>query len=215
MSQQRTHPTDLEIAALISSKICHDVIGPVGAICNGLEILDEDDDADAKSYAMDVIRSVSEQASARLQFARFAFGAAGSAGAMIDLGTAEQISRGFIGKGKHILGWKGPQGHMSKDKAKLLLNLIASAVTALPRGGNIDVAIGGTLQNPSFLLRCHGTGAKPPHHLTEFISGQHPLDIDAISIQAYYTWRLSGSAGMSLAITKDGDDVLLTAKPVA
>src|SRR5262245_23224447 len=77
---QGAEPTDLELAALISSKICHDVIGPVGAIYNGLEILDEDDDAEAKSYAMDVIRNVTEQASARLQFARFAFGAAGSAG---------------------------------------------------------------------------------------------------------------------------------------
>ena len=67
----RPVPTDLELAALISSKICHDVIGPVGAIYNGLEILDEDDDEEAKSYALDVIRNVTEQASARLQFARF------------------------------------------------------------------------------------------------------------------------------------------------
>ena len=95
---QRVHPTDLELAALISSKICHDVIGPVGAIYNGLEILAEDDDEEAKAYAMTVIRNVTEQASARLQFARFAFGAAGSAGALIDLTTAEQISRGFLGQ---------------------------------------------------------------------------------------------------------------------
>src|SRR5258705_2801965 len=97
---QRVPPTDLEIAALISSKICHDVIGPVGAICNGLEILDEDDNAEAKSYALDVIRNVTEQASARLQFARFAFGAAGSAGAAIDLWAAAKISPGVIGKGQ-------------------------------------------------------------------------------------------------------------------
>ena len=116
---QRATPSDLELAALISSKICHDVIGPVGAIYNGLEILDEDDDEEAKNYALDVIRNVTEQASARLQFARFAFGAAGSAGAMIDLGTAEQISRGFIGKGKHNLTWRTVPGHMGKDKVKL------------------------------------------------------------------------------------------------
>ena len=107
---ERAQPTDLELAALISSKICHDVIGPVGAIYNGLEILDEDDDAQAKTYALDVIRNVTEQASARLQFARFAFGAAGSAGAQIDLGTAEQISRGLLGKGKHKLAWRGMPG---------------------------------------------------------------------------------------------------------
>ena len=157
---QRANPTDLELAALISSKICHDVIGPVGAIYNGLEILDEDDDQEAKNYALDVIRNVTEQASARLQFCRFAFGAAGSAGAMIDLGTAEQISRGFIGKGKHNLIWTRRPGHMGKDKAKLLLNLVASAITALPRGGDIEVQMAGTLENPSFLIRCRGTNAR-------------------------------------------------------
>ena len=157
---QRANPTDLELAALISSKICHDVIGPVGAIYNGLEILDEDDDEEAKNYALDVIRNVTEQASARLQFARFAFGAAGSAGAMIDLGTAEQISRGFIGKGKHNLIWRTVPGHMGKDKVKLLLNLVASAITALPRGGDIEVQMAGTLENPSFLIRCRGTSAR-------------------------------------------------------
>src|SRR5215467_708245 len=147
---QRVHPTDLELAALISSKICHDVIGPVGAIYNGLEILNEDDDAEAKSYALSVIRNVTEQASARLQFARFAFGAAGSAGAQIELGTAEQISRGLVGQGKHKLVWRGLPGHMAKDKVKLLLNLIACAITSLPRGGEIEVSIAHNLERPNF-----------------------------------------------------------------
>jgi len=210
---ERTDPTDLELAALISSKICHDVIGPVGAIYNGLEILDEDDDADARNYALDVIRNVTEQASARLQFARFAFGAAGSAGAMIDLSTAEQISRGFVGQGKHNLIWRAVPGHMTKDKVKLLLNLIASALSALPRGGEIDVQMGGTLEAPSFLIRCRGPNARPPQHLVEFITGEHVPQLDAMSIQAYYTWRLAGTAAMRLEILKDGADILLSAKP--
>lgn len=210
---QRAQLTDLEFAALISSKICHDVIGPVGAIYNGLEILDEDDNADAKSYALDVIRNVTVQASARLQFARFAFGAAGSAGSLIDLGTAEQISRGFIGQGKHKLIWRGPPGHMAKDKAKLLLNLIASAITALPRGGDIDVAITGALEQPSFVIRCRGTGARPPQYLTDFVAGTQTPQLDAMTIQAYYTWRLAATSAMRLDILKDGADILLAARP--
>jgi histidine phosphotransferase ChpT len=213
MMNQRVQPSDLELAALISSKICHDVIGPVGAIYNGLEILDEDDDAEAKSYALNVIRNVTEQASARLQFARFAFGAAGSAGAMIDLGTAEQISRGFIGQQKHKLMWHGEPGHMAKDKVKLLLNMIASAVTALPRGGEIDVSITGAADAPTFVIRCRGTGARPPQYLTEFVADEQPPQLDAMTIQAYYTWRLAASAGLRLEIAKDGADVLLSAKP--
>lgn len=208
---ERVHPTDLELAALISSKICHDVIGPVGAIYNGLEILNEDDDEEAQAYALSVIRNVTEQASARLQFARFAFGAAGSAGSLIDLGTAEQISRGFIGQGKHKLVWKGIAGHMAKDKVKLLLNLIAVAVTALPRGGEIEVLMQGTIETPGFVLRCQGTGARPPQHLGAFISGEDVPPLDALTIQTYYTWRLAQTAGMNLSIIKDGDDVLLSA----
>ncbi|HEU4379586.1 MAG TPA: histidine phosphotransferase family protein [Hyphomicrobiaceae bacterium] len=209
---ERAQPTDLELAALISSKICHDVIGPVGAIYNGLEILDEDDDAQAKTYALDVIRNVTEQASARLQFARFAFGAAGSAGAQIDLVTAEQISRGLLGKGKHKLSWRGIPGQMAKDKVKLLLNLIAAAITALPRGGEIDVRIEGTLERPNFLLRCHGPGARPPQYLADYVAGGQTAPLDALSIQAYYTWRLAVSARMPLSIAKDGADICLIAR---
>jgi histidine phosphotransferase ChpT len=209
---ERAQPTDLELAALISSKICHDVIGPVGAIYNGLEILDEDDDAQAKTYALDVIRNVTEQASARLQFARFAFGAAGSAGAQIDLTTAEQITRGLLGKGKHKLSWRGIPGHMAKDKVKLLLNLIAAAITALPRGGEIDVRIEGTLERPNFLLLCHGPGARPPQYLADYVTGGQTATLDALSIQAYYTWRLAISARMPLSIAKDGADICLIAR---
>jgi histidine phosphotransferase ChpT len=210
---ERAQPTDLELAALISSKICHDVIGPVSAINNGLEILDEEDDVQSKNYALDVIRNVTETASARLQFARFAFGAAGSAGAQIDLGNAESLSRGLIGNGKHKLVWRGMPGAMAKDKVKLLLNLIAAAPTAIPRGGDIEVNILGSLENPSFIVRCRGVGARPPQYLGDFVRGPAP-QIDAMSIQAYYTLRLAASSRMRLDIVKDGADMLLTAKPL-
>ena len=198
---QRAHLTDLELAALISSKICHDVIGPVGAIYNGLEILDEDDDIEAKTYALDVIRNVTETASARLQFARFAFGATDSAGAKIDLGTAESLSRGLIGNGKHRLAWHGLKGQIAKDKAKLLLNLVAVAPTAVPRGGDIDVEIAGTLASPGFIVRCSGPSARPPQYLGDFLNGTPP-PVTALTIQAYYTVRLAATSRMRLGILK-------------
>jgi histidine phosphotransferase ChpT len=209
---KRVPPSDLELAALISSKICHDVINPVGAIHNGLEILDEDENPDAQKYALEMIRNVTAQASARLQFARFAFGAAGSAGAMIDLGMAEQITRGFVGGVKHKLKWQGQPGYMGKDRVKLLLNLIAISMTALPRGGDIEATITGTLELPSFSIRCRGTSARAPQYLAEFIAGSQPA-LDSMSIQAYYTWRLANSVKMAMEIRKDGLDIILTARP--
>ena len=212
---QHVSPSDLELAALISSKICHDVIGPVGAICNAIEILDEDNNAEAKTYAHVVLRDVTGQASARLQFARFAFGAAGSAGSLIDLGMAEQISRGFIGNGKHKLVWKGAPGHMTKDRVKLLLNMIASAVTALPRGGEIEAAILGALDAPAFRITCRGASARPPQYLSEFISGTGQPALDALTIQAYYTWRLAETTGMRLTIEKVDADIVMGARIAA
>jgi histidine phosphotransferase ChpT len=209
---QHVPPSDLELAALISSKICHDVIGPVGAIYNGIEILDEDNDAEARTYALDVIRNVTQQASARLQFCRFAFGAAGSAGSLIDLGTAEQITRGFLGTGKHKLMWRVTAGQMVKDRVKLLLNLISAAITSLPRGGDIDVSVTGTPDKPLFLVRCRGTGARPPSYLTDFVAGTNLPAIDSMTIQAYYTWRLAGTTRMRLDIQRDGADVIIAAR---
>ena len=206
-------PSDIELAALISSKICHDVIGPVGAIYNGLEILNEDDEAASRSYALDVIRNVTEQASARLQFARFAFGAAGSAGAQIELDTARQISVGLIGDGKHKLIWNGKPGTLPKNQVKLLLNLVACALTALPRGGEITVEIPNEDDKAQFHLTCSGRAARPPQYLGDFLDSTAAPEIDAMSIQAYYTWRLADETGMDLTIESIGEDIALIAKP--
>src|SRR5437660_7021598 len=87
----------LDLAALLCSRVCHDLISPTGAIVNGLEVLEENDsDEETKSFALDLIKKSAKTASARLQFCRLAFGAAGSANAQIDLGDAQAMARAFI-----------------------------------------------------------------------------------------------------------------------
>ena len=86
----------LDLAALLCSRVCHDLISPVGAIVNGLEVLAESKDEETKEFALDLIRKSAGTASAKLQFCRIAFGAAGSAGAQIDTGDAEKVARGFL-----------------------------------------------------------------------------------------------------------------------
>ena len=93
-------PDALELAALLCSRVCHDLISPVGAIVNGLEVLDDNPKPEDREFALDLIRKSAKTASARLQFCRLAFGAAGSAGAQIDLGDAQTMARGHIEDGK-------------------------------------------------------------------------------------------------------------------
>src|ERR1700752_3776769 len=113
----------LDLAALLCSRICHDLISPTGAIVNGLEVLEEGGDAETRSFAMDLIKKSARTASARLQFCRIAFGAAGSAGAQIDTGDAEKMARGFIEDDKTSLTWNVPRALLPKNRVKLLLNM--------------------------------------------------------------------------------------------
>jgi histidine phosphotransferase ChpT len=146
-----------------------------------------------------------------VQFARFAFGAAGSVGSTVDTGNAEQIAKGFIGQGKHKLTWKTPRGQMSKDKVKLMLNLIACGVTALTRGGEIVAGIRGTLTDPGIEVRCIGPAARLPQHLREFLTMPDTYKIDALSVQPYYTTRLARMCGLRLSVALEGVDVVMLA----
>jgi len=99
----------LDLAALLCSRVCHDVISPVGAIVNGLEVLEEETDQEMRDIALDLIRKSAKTASAKLQFCRLAFGAAGSAGASIDTGDAEAVARNLFEDEKTKLDWNCPR----------------------------------------------------------------------------------------------------------
>jgi histidine phosphotransferase ChpT len=129
--------SDMDLSALLCSKVCHDVISPVGAIANGLEVLEDEKDAEMRDIAFDLVKRSSRQASAKLQFCRIAFGAAGSAGSSIDTGDAEDVARKFIGEDKIELEWAIPREIRPKSEVKLMLNMLMLAISSIPRGGKI------------------------------------------------------------------------------
>lgn len=205
----------LELAAYLCSRVCHDVISPVGAITNGLELLDDDSDEQMRGFAMDLIKKSASQASAKLQFARLAFGAAGSAGAEIDLADAQNVAQGFLAGSKAQLTWNAPRVVMPKNRVKLLLNLLLTAQQAIPRGGSIDVAITGDVASPTFTLRSCGTNARIPVEAASFFAGTHEdKPIDAHSIQPYYAALVADEASMRVTIAQDGDTVSISASPI-
>src|ERR1700722_12624955 len=117
MTQPESTPVSLgplDLAAMLCSRVCHDVISPVGAIVNGLEVLEDDSDPSMRDVALELIKKSASSASARLQFCRLAFGAAGSAGATIDTGDAEAVARGLIANEKVSLEWTAPRQLMPK-----------------------------------------------------------------------------------------------------
>lgn len=205
----------LDLAALLCSRVCHDVISPVGAIVNGLEVLEDEKDETMRGFAQDLIKKSARQASARLQFARLAFGAAGSAGATIDTGDAEQVARGFIQDERTTLVWMAPRVLLPKNQVKLLLNLLLIAQTAVPRGGVIEVILTVEDEQGRFKVVSKGLNARIPHAVPLLLKGEPESGtVDAHSIQPYYTGLIAKAAGMAVAMTIDGDTVTTTAEPI-
>ncbi|ACB94662.1 histidine phosphotransferase ChpT [Beijerinckia indica] len=214
MTQFSLDPMDL--AALLCSRVCHDVISPVGAIVNGLEILEEEKEESQRELALDLIKKSAETASARLQFCRLAFGAAGSAGALIDTGDAERVMRGLFAEGRSTLEWHAPRVLMAKDKVKLILNLCLIAMAALPRGGVVSVTIEGG-ETPSHIkIDAQGTNARLAQHVPSLLAGAPDTgSVDAHGIQAFYTGLVAKSAGMTLDIIAEPNLVQIAATPIA
>ena len=203
----------LDLAALLCSRVCHDVISPVGAIVNGLEVLDGEQDSEMRDIAMDLIKKSAVSASARLQFCRLAFGAAGSLTASIDTGDAENVARGLLANERTALDWKALRRLLPKNIVKLVLNLCLIGSASIPRGGVLTVDLDGEGDAPTIRIQARGTNAKLPPAAARFFSGETVETIDAHSIQHYYAALLAEQCGMAVATETGPDFVSLTASP--
>ncbi|UTD27886.1 histidine phosphotransferase ChpT [Bradyrhizobium sp. WD16] len=204
-------PDALELAALLCSRVCHDLISPVGAIVNGLEVLDDNPKEDDREFALDLIRKSARTASARLQFCRLAFGAAGSAGAQIDLGDAQNMARGHMEDDKTKLTWNLPRLLLPKNRVKLLLNMLVIAQHTIPRGGMITVEPVGEGETMSFVLRSTGLNARVPQNIADILAAETPGTVDAHAVQPYYTRLLAQACGLKVTLALEGDGVTVTA----
>jgi histidine phosphotransferase ChpT len=202
----------LDLAALLCSRVCHDLISPVGAIVNGLEVLEEEKDEATKKFALDLIKKSAGTASAKLQFCRIAFGAAGSAGAQIDLGDTETIARGFLEDDKTKLAWNLPRALLPKNRVKLLLNMLVIAGQAIPRGGKVTVDPIGSGDSMGFRVSAAGANAKVPPAVPSLLTAEGSEGLDAHRIQPFYAGLLAKACGVKAAVTMDGETVVVTAQ---
>ena len=204
-------PDALELAALLCSRVCHDLISPVGAIVNGLEVLDDNPKPEDRDFALDLIRKSARTASARLQFCRLAFGAAGSSGAQIDLGDAQTMARGHLEDGKTSITWNLPRLLLPKNRVKLLLNMLVIAQHTIPRGGTLSVDPIGQGETMGFRVTANGLNARLPQNIADLLSSGQPPAVDAHSVQPYYTRLLAQACGLNVKLATEGEAVVATA----
>lgn len=205
--------SDLDLAALVSSKVCHDAIGPMTAIGFGLDVLDEDDedDEEQRESALSMIRNGVTAITSKLQFSRLAFGAAGSSGFEIDLQEAQTVARNYVESDKHKIEWNCLIATLPKNHVKLLLNLVAIALGTIPRGGVIVVKVEGDKEKAKFELRMEGPKARVPNGIVDLLNGTPQEDVDARSIQPYFAGRVAKAIGAVVTLEMDGEGVSLIA----
>jgi histidine phosphotransferase ChpT len=203
-------PDALELAALLCSRVCHDLISPVGAIVNGLEVLDDNPKPEDRDFALDLIRKSAKTTSARLQFCRLAFGAAGSSGAQIDLGDAQAMAKGHIEDGKITLAWNLPRLLLPKNRVKLLLNMLVIAQQTIPRGGTLTIDPIGEGETMSFRVTAAGLNARVPQNIVALLN-ESSTAVDAHGVQPYYTRLLAQACGLSVTLAPEGETVVVSA----
>lgn len=168
---------DLKIAELLAARLCHELVSPIGAINNGVELLE--DDPDFAADATGLIGQSAIQATRRLQFYRVAYGS--TAPLAVELGRKATLD--LFADGKIACDWP----EMSMAEVKLACNLMLVAAEALPRGGRLTLVAADPLE-----IKAEGEGARLPAHLPDALSGALAADaVDARSVQAAFTGALA------------------------
>jgi histidine phosphotransferase ChpT len=201
----------IELAALLCSRVCHDLISPVGAIVNGLEVLDDNPKPEDRDFALELIRKSAKTASARLQFCRLAFGAAGSAGAQIDVGDAQTMARGHFEDDRTKIAWNLPRVLLPKNRVKLLLNMMVIAQQTIPRGGVLTVDSTGETETGGFRVAATGLNARMPQNIADMLSHGPTGAVDAHAVQPYYTRLLAQACGLTVKLAAEGEAMVVSA----
>lgn len=177
-----------EMASLLSSRLCHDLVSPVGAVTNGLEVLEDEDDAEMREMAFRLIRESAERAANKLQFARLAYGAAGGPGADIDLGEARKICTQILGDHKVALDWQCDLAAVDRLIAKLFVNLVYLCAESLPRGGTVTAQLSAQGASAEIIVKGEGAMLTPAEGTAQVLSGESELNgLSPRAAQAYYT----------------------------
>jgi histidine phosphotransferase ChpT len=199
------------LAALISSRICHDLTGPVGAVSNGVELLGEESDPAMREQSLELLSFSAGETSRRLQFYRLCFGAAGGADGVTSLGEAQRAATGFFEGRKQTLNWPvagSDSRRIPQSTVQLILNLVLLAGEALPRGGQIDVEI--TTDFTAIQISASGRNAGLKEDDVSALSGQISLEnLDSRTVQPWFCASIARGTGAAISVDQSANERVL------
>lgn len=200
----------VDLASLLCSRLCHDLMSPVGALNNGVELLADEQDPDMRERCIDLLAESARTSANKLKFFRLAFGAAGGFGDAIDSGEARIALEGLFGSdGRHELGWMVGDAKLSKGATKLLLNLALIGGDALVRGGRLDVGAESGAGGLEIVIRAEGPRVVVDQAIRFMLVNGGDDAVEPRSAGAWLAYSLAAEAGGSIQLTQPSDEVLM------
>ena len=203
--------TQLDLAAMLCSRLCHDLLSPVGALNNGLELLADEQDPEMRERCLELLAESAKASANKLKFFRLAFGAGGGYGASIDTQEARAALEGLFGGNHRVeLGWMVGTDSLSKSATKLLLNLALIAGDALVRGGRLDVGTEEQDGRLELVIRAEGPRILlDPTLRATIIDGSADGQVEPRAAGAWLAHSLAAEAGGAIRLSDPSDDVLV------
>jgi histidine phosphotransferase ChpT len=185
---------DFHVLELLCGRLCHELISPVGAINNGVELLDEDDPEFVKE-AMALIAQSARRAGQRLQFYRFAYGTVGASGSAVD---GRELVQGLLDGGKVRCVWPAEASALAPPWQRLALNILVLALELLPRGGTVTIE---PIEH-GVAVAAEGDAINITDDLKSVLAGEVAAEaLSARTVHGFFTMRLAEEIGARLALT--------------
>lgn len=200
----------IDLASLLCSRLCHDLLSPVGALNNGLELMADEQDPEMRERCLELLAESAKASAAKLKFFRLAFGAAGGFGEEIDAREARIALEGLFGAEKKIaLGWMVGSEKLPKDATKVLLNLALVAGDALVRGGQLDIAAERNGSATEIVIRAEGPRLLLDPNLRATLERGATGTVEPRAAGAWLAHALIQEAGGKLQLSPPDSSVLV------
>jgi len=201
----------IDLASLLCSRLCHDLLSPVGALNNGLELMADEQDPEMREKCLELLNESARASANKLKFFRLAFGAGGGFGDQIDTREAHSALEGLFGaEGRVELGWLVEDDSLPKGAVKLLLNLALIAGDALVRGGRLDVGAEHGANGLELVIRAEGPRILLDPGLREtIVKGTSDGVVEPRAAGAWLAHELAELAKGEIRLSDPADEVLL------
>jgi histidine phosphotransferase ChpT len=201
----------IDLASLLCSRLCHDLLSPVGAMNNGLELMADEQDPAMRERCLELLNESARATANKLKFFRLAFGAAGGFGDSIDTRQAHSALAGLFGSEKQLeLGWVVADDTLPKGAVKLLMNLALIAGDALVRGGRLDVAAEQDGASLEIVIRAEGPRILLDPTLRETLTkGSAGPTVEPRAAGAWLAHALAKEGGGEIRLSDMGEPVLM------